>query len=78
MLTRIELFMLQRFLHISCLRNVIANGPAHFLEGELAGRDVQITKLARLGVNLCTYPTQKVLDIGPKWDDAGAFDRGSS
>ena len=39
--------------------------------------DAQITKLARLGVNLCIQLNQKVLDIGVKWVGAGAFDRGS-
>ena len=38
MLSRIRLFILQQFLHIGCLRIVIANGPAHCLKGELAGR----------------------------------------
>ena len=28
--------------------------------------DAQITKLARLGVNLCIQPNQQVLDIGTK------------
>ena len=42
MLTRIELFILQKFLHIGCRRIVIANGPAHCLKGELAGPDVTI------------------------------------
>ena len=40
MLTRIGLFILQQFLHIGCLRIVIANGPAHCLKGELAGPDM--------------------------------------
>ena len=35
-------FILQQFLHIGCLRIVIANGPAHCLKGELAGPDVTI------------------------------------
>ena len=39
-LTRIGLFMLQQFLHISCLRTVISNGPAHCLNGKLAGPNV--------------------------------------
>ena len=42
MLTRIGLFILQQFLHIGCLRIVIANGPTPFLKGELAGPDVTI------------------------------------
>ena len=42
MLTRIGLFILQQFLHISCLRIVIANNPAHCLKGELAGPNVTI------------------------------------
>ena len=42
MITRIGLFILQQFLHIGCLRIVIANGPAHYLKGELAGLDVTI------------------------------------
>ena len=42
MLTRIGLFTLQQFLHIGCLRIVIANGPAYRLKGELAGPDVTI------------------------------------
>ena len=42
MLTRIGLFILQQFLHIGCLRIVIANGPAQCLKGELDGTDVTI------------------------------------
>ena len=42
MRTRVGLFKLQKFLHIGCLRIVIANGPAHCLKGELAGPDVTI------------------------------------
>ena len=38
-LTRIGLFILQQFLHISCLRTLIANGPAHCLKDELAVSD---------------------------------------
>ena len=41
-LTRIGLFILQQFLHISCLRIVIANVPIYCLKGELAGPDVVI------------------------------------
>ena len=37
MLTRIGLFILQQFLHIGCLRIVIANGPTHSLKGDSAG-----------------------------------------
>ena len=39
-LTRIGLFILQQFLHISCLRTVIANGPAHCLKVERAEPNV--------------------------------------
>ena len=39
MLTRIGLFILQQFLHISCRRTVIANGSIHCLKGELAEPD---------------------------------------
>ena len=39
-LTRIGLFMLQQFLHISCLRTVIANCSAHWLKVEWAGPNV--------------------------------------
>ena len=42
MLTRIGLFILQQFLHVSCLRFMIANGPTHHLKGELARPDVAI------------------------------------
>ena len=42
MLTRIRFFILQQFLHIGCLRIVIANGPTHSLKGELAGPEVTI------------------------------------
>jgi hypothetical protein len=42
MLTRIGLFILQQFLHIGCLRIVIANSLTHSLEGELAGPEVTI------------------------------------
>ena len=42
MLARIGLFILQQFLHIGCLRIVIANGPTPCLKGELAGPDVTI------------------------------------
>ena len=42
MLTRIGLFILQKFLHIGCRRIVIANGPVQCLKGELAGPNVTI------------------------------------
>ena len=42
MLTRIGLFILQQFLHIGCLRIVIANGPTHSLKGDSAGPEVTI------------------------------------
>jgi cyclopropane-fatty-acyl-phospholipid synthase len=42
MLNHIGLFILQKFLHISCLRTVIVNGPVHCLKGELTGPDVGI------------------------------------
>ncbi|MDA7561316.1 hypothetical protein N8860_06150 [Alphaproteobacteria bacterium] len=42
MLTRIGLFILQQFLHIGCLRIVIANGPTHSLKGDPAGPEVTI------------------------------------
>ena len=42
MLTRIGLFILQQFLHIGCLRIVIAYGPTHSLKGEIAGPEVTI------------------------------------
>ena len=42
MLTRIGLFILQQFLHIGCLRIVIANCPTHSQKGELAGPEVTI------------------------------------
>ena len=42
MLTRIGLFILQQFLHIGCLRIVIANCPTHSQKGELAGSEVTI------------------------------------
>jgi hypothetical protein len=42
LLTRIGLFILQQFLHISYLHKVIANSPAHCLKGVLAGPDVAI------------------------------------
>ena len=42
MLTRIGLFILQQFLHIGCLRIVIANGPTHSLKGESAEPEVKI------------------------------------
>ena len=42
MLTRIGLFILQQFLHIGCLRIVIAIGPTHSLKGELAGPGVTL------------------------------------
>jgi hypothetical protein len=37
MLTRIGIFILQQFLHIGCLRIMIANGPTHSQKGELDG-----------------------------------------
>ena len=42
MLTHIGLCILQQFLHIGCLRIVIANGPTHSLKGELARPEVTI------------------------------------
>ena len=42
MLTRIGLFILQQFLHIGCLRIVIANGPTHSLKDESAEPKVTI------------------------------------
>ena len=42
MLTSIGLFILQQFLHVSCLRTVIANGSTHRLKGELTQPDVAI------------------------------------
>ena len=42
MLTRIGFFILQQFLHIGCLRIVIANGPTHSLKGDSAGPEVTI------------------------------------
>ena len=41
-LTCIGLIILQQFLHIGCLRIVIASGPTPCLKGELAGPDVTI------------------------------------
>ena len=41
-LTRVGIFILQQFLHISCLRTVTANDPTRCLKGELAGPDVAI------------------------------------
>jgi hypothetical protein len=42
MLTRIGLFILQKFSHIGCPRIVIANTHAHCLTSELAEPDVTI------------------------------------
>jgi hypothetical protein len=42
MLTLIGLSILQQFLHIGCLRIVIANGPTHSLKGESAEPEVTI------------------------------------
>ena len=42
MLTRIRFFILQQFLHIGCLRIVIANGPTHSLKGDSARPEVTI------------------------------------
>jgi hypothetical protein len=42
MRTRIGLFILQQFLHIGCLRIVIANGTTHSLKDEMAGPEMTI------------------------------------
>ena len=42
MLTPNGLFILQHFLYVSCLRNLVTDGPTQCLKGELAEPDVAI------------------------------------